>query len=346
VAPEEDSAIQRRLERVRTIGSAPIPKETDGVNKELDEIGKFLTANTARALPSLKRELEKELGTPSPNQFFLLDMGYAAARLGDVDTATRALLRIDVKHEMIRGSSGEMFYFTHKIARLGRPEVLPVIDRVVLDANFSVFIPEHVLQLDSTLQGAFLYGVLGPSTEKHVASLLDSRPDKIGQLLEILNWLGTGQSVAAVVHTVELHPDAETVKRAVGFFMRVGGASGREAILKLDRKRLEPAAKEYVTSIEAVVTKTTFASIAKELGGNARTLSDADLRKRLDAMVEHDGIDEDTPPAAILGSTIPTSELLERLAHVRSSTFRRLSDEALSDVQITNALINAVEYRK
>jgi hypothetical protein len=344
-APVSDAEVQQRVDRVRAIGAAPVPQDTEKVNQELDQIGAFLQAHGATAGPVIRRELEKELRAVSPNQFFLLDMGFAAARMGDLDTATKALLRIDVKNEMVVHSSDELFFFVHAIAHHGRPEVIPVIDRVVLDANLPVFVPQHALRLDPTLQGAFLYGVFGPSSEQHLASLLDTRPDKTVQLLELLNWVGTRQSVPAVVRAVGLHPDLETLKRAIGFFMRVGGAAGRDAALKLDRARLEPTAGEYLAKVQEPITKTTLASFTAGLGSTGAALSDAEVRQRLDKMVAHDGVDEETNPGAVLQSTVPTQELIDRLARVRSATFHRISDEALSDVEVTNALLNAVEYR-
>jgi len=62
-------------------------------------------------------------------------------------------------------------------------------------------------------------------------------------------------------------------------------------------------------------------------------------------MYDNYGKDQETSPVAILDSEIDKSELISRLIEIRSRMSYRLSDEALSDVQNTNALINALYYR-
>jgi len=344
--PASEDQIMKRLDRIRAIGSAGVPNSTAAVNKELDEIGGYLKNHEASVRPILVRELDREAGAAAPNQFFLLDMGYAAARFGDADIALKALLRIDAKHPMITSSIDELFFFVHRVAREGRPEVLPAIDKLVLDSDRQVFIPQHMLKLDPGLQGVFLYGVFGTGSERYLVGLLERRQDRIVRVLEILNWLGTNQCIPNVVRTIDHHPDVETVKRAVGVMMRVGGATGRDALVALDRKRLEPAARDYLASIDETIRKVSFDSLTGSFGKRSARLPDADVRKRLELMVEHDGVDNETDVTAILESTIPTPELIERLARVRSSTLHRLSDEALSDVEVTNTLINALGYRK
>ena len=63
-------------------------------------------------------------------------------------------------------------------------------------------------------------------------------------------------------------------------------------------------------------------------------------------MHAHDGKDDSTRPTDILDATLPRDALIGELVAIRARTFRRLSDEALSDVEMTNALINTLRYRK
>jgi hypothetical protein len=62
-------------------------------------------------------------------------------------------------------------------------------------------------------------------------------------------------------------------------------------------------------------------------------------------MIAHFGRDDRTNPVAILDSNLESGFLITRLLEVRSHTLFRLSDEALDDVLVTNALINALRYR-
>jgi hypothetical protein len=57
------------------------------------------------------------------------------------------------------------------------------------------------------------------------------------------------------------------------------------------------------------------------------------------------GKDETTHPSDVLDAKLPTDELVGELVKIRARTFNRLSDEALSDVEMTNLLINTLRYR-
>src|SRR5262249_51350173 len=151
--------------------------------------------------------------------------------------------------------------------------------------------PDCAEDINLVAQGVFLYGVLGPGAEQHLASLLETRPDKAVQVLKILAWLGTMQSVPAVARAIEAHPDQETVRRGVAFLLTVGAPAGREAILKLDHGRLDAAARNYVERLEAGVVTTTFAFLVESLGGPGPALSDVEVRRRLDVMVQSGRLD-------------------------------------------------------
>jgi hypothetical protein len=62
-------------------------------------------------------------------------------------------------------------------------------------------------------------------------------------------------------------------------------------------------------------------------------------------MIAHYGRDDRTNPVAILDSGLESDFLITQLLNVRSRTLYRLSDEALDDVAVTNALINGLRYR-
>jgi hypothetical protein len=62
-------------------------------------------------------------------------------------------------------------------------------------------------------------------------------------------------------------------------------------------------------------------------------------------MISNDGKDDRTSPLAFLDSEVGSDTLISSLLKVRAHTLYRLSDEALSDVQVTNTLINGLRYR-
>jgi hypothetical protein len=115
----------------------------------------------------------------------------------------------------------------------------------------------------------------------------------------------------------------------------------------VNRERLEPAARSYYDKIRPALEAVTYEAIRKplqEIPGDAR-LDDAEVRRRLAAMIANDGRDDHTSPLAILDSGLQRGYLVEELRKVRQAALHRISDEALTDVEVTNALINALHYR-
>jgi hypothetical protein len=62
-------------------------------------------------------------------------------------------------------------------------------------------------------------------------------------------------------------------------------------------------------------------------------------------MYENYGKDDKTSPEAIFNSGLPNDFLVSELTRIRGRMFYRVSDEALSDVVLTNAILNALRYR-
>jgi hypothetical protein len=129
--------------------------------------------------------------------------------------------------------------------------------------------------------------------------------------------------------------------------MQAAGPAGRDFLLGLADSKLESKARQYLTKIRPEIERmslesyrSTFASFPGD-----KSLPDTEVAARLDAMIKHAGKDDRTSPLAVLDSGLGSAELIAQLLKVRSQTFLRLSDEALDDVQITNALINALRYR-
>jgi hypothetical protein len=63
-------------------------------------------------------------------------------------------------------------------------------------------------------------------------------------------------------------------------------------------------------------------------------------------MYKNYGKDEDAEPSAIFDSDLPKNFLISELQRIRSRMFYRLSDEALSDVEITNAILNTLYFKQ
>jgi hypothetical protein len=224
--------------------------------------------------------------------------------------------------------------------------VLDVIDRNFLTSDQKIFIPQHALQLDGTLVCVFLYGTYGGDAEPHLRAKLQDH-SVTQRILELLVWLGSPDSVRQVGDVLSASPNYETFSRVTAFMMQAAGPAGRDFMLKLDPSKLDPQSREYMSKIHSAVQAMSLETIRGSLASfpGDKKLADAEVRLRIDAMIANFGKDDRTSPLAILDSGMGADSLIASLLKVRSRSLYRLSDEALSDVEVTNSLVNGLRYR-
>jgi hypothetical protein len=225
--------------------------------------------------------------------------------------------------------------------------VLQLIASEFLPTGQKIFIPQHALELDGTLACVFLYGAYGADAERVLRERLKDRSD-VKRVLELLAWLGSPDSVQAVGESLAVSPDYETFTRVTSFMMRAGGPAGREFMLTLAPDTLDARSREYLSRIRAAIQHTSFETVRESFVNlpGEKTLPDAEVKSRLDAMIAHFGTDDRTNPVAILDSGLESDFLIAQLLEVRRRSLYRLSDEALDDVKVTNTLINGLRYRR
>jgi hypothetical protein len=337
------------VDRLRTIEATNDAKAIESFNEQMDEAWRFFMANKPSALPVLRQVLSDEVNRGKPNNMVLLDIGTFLAGQGseqDKVLARSALFALDPAAPIVKQNEKELFEFTHGVAAERDPRALTFIDKAFLDDKAEVFIPQHALRLDDTLICVFLYGVYGDGAEEHLRGQLQN-PLHRHKVLEILGWIGSPSSVADVKAADAAAPDFDTFVRVTAFMMKTGGPEGRTAMLEFRPDSLDPRSREYFAKVRPAIVAQNYRAIRQQVGpSNAnRKISDDVVRERLVAMKANFGKDETTEPASILDSGLPRDELIRTLTEIRARTFHRLSDEALSDVEITNALINALRYR-
>jgi hypothetical protein len=338
------------LENIRAIRADADEKTVAGYNKSMDEAWKFFTANKASVLPILRREITFELRRPTPNDLLLLDIGYYL-RLQpdspDKDLGKAALFKLNPASEIVYLNQQQLFNFTYAVATDEDPRVLPFIDRAFLRQKMSAYVAPHSLTLNETLVCVFLYGVHGQGSEAHLRSLL---PDKAvtRKVLEILIWIGTPDSVQAVREAMLADRNYETFGRATAFMMKAGGREGRAAMLALNPKDFDLQSQEYLGRVRPLIEATSYETFRTRFAsaGDSARLSDDALKKRLADIHENNGKYDKTDLIAILDSTLPRTFLINELLRIRARTFRRLSDEGLTDVLATNSILNALYYRE
>lgn len=94
------------------------------------------------------------------------------------------------------------------------------------------------------------------------------------------------------------------------------------------------------------IPKLNFQAVRDEVGGGVTVKPASELRERFARMIEDLGRDDSFEPSYVLDSDLPRAELIEWLRATRAAQLRRQSNEALSDVKITNSLILALSLRE
>ena len=337
------------LSTIRAIKPEADRDATDRYNKQLDEAWTFFGANKAAVLPVLRRELSAELAKDEPNQMLLLDIGYFV-RLqesqADKELGRQAFFAINSDAEIVRMNSQQLFEFAHAVVPDRDPRTLNHLDKVFLRGSVTAFVPQHSLSLDETLVCVFLYGVYGEGAETHLKSHLRDRA-VAKRVIEILIWLGSPESVPEVAAVIRASRDYDMFVRVASFMMSSGGPKGRATMLSLSLEGFDKKSQEYYTKLRPQIEATSYQVLKRQFSGfpSGGRISDTELKKRLSAMYENYGKDDETSPLVFLESGLPKTDLVTELSRIRARMFFRVSDEALSDVKITNALLNTLYYK-
>ncbi len=344
----EDETLDR-LNQIRNIRTGQSAQVIEGYNQQMDASWRFFTANKDAIAPTLRAQLREEMARPQPSDLLLLDIGYFLFLDGsaqDQALGLDALFRLNPTSGIATENTQQLFQFAHAAARLHDTRVLQLIDQAFLSMDQQIFIPQHALKLDSTLLCVFLYGAYGPEAEAALKARLNDKA-VAQRALETLVWLGSPAALPEVRAALRASPDLPTVQRVTAYAMQAAGPEGRDFMLSLPAGLLDAPSKDYLSRVQANIRNTSFSSIHRsfERFSGKRTLPDAEVAARLEAMIENMGRDDHLNPLAILDSGLSTDVLLPALVKVRSRSLHRLSDEALDDVKVVNALMNGLRYR-
>jgi hypothetical protein len=347
--PVVERAVAAHLDQLRAIKPGGDAKAIERSNAQMDEAWKYYTANSKEALPVLRKALAAEIARDKRADLLLLDVGYFLLTKGapeDKDLARSALFALDPSAEIVRWNANQLFYFAHAVAASHDSRVLPFIDKAFLRGNMTVDVPQHAMTLDGTLTCVLLYGVYGKESEEHLRpALADAKTRR--KAIEILIWIGSPRSNAAVRDAMLEARDYETFTRFMAFMMQDGGPEGRAIALAVDPGHLDGKAREYYGRVRPSVEKAgrdEYLKLAEHFPGE-RKLPDDEVKRRLKAMRANFGKDESTNPGALLESGLPKEYLIGEFIDIRALMFNRVSNEALSDVETTNAVLNGLRYR-
>ncbi|MBB3122227.1 hypothetical protein [Pseudoduganella violacea] len=363
--PTQSSAVAeqetgRRLAALRQLPLAGGEAAAQVQRRQLDNNWRYFGDNRSAALPVLRRELAAELRKARPQALLLLESGYFLRQLGesaDRALAMQALLALDASDPAIAQNSAQLFRFVHLSAQERDARLLPLIDKFFLRGKVTVFIPQQGFTLDETSVCVFLYGQYGRAGEAHLRALLGDA-GVANKVLEVLIWTGSPDSVPAVAALLQANRDADTFSRALSFLLRSGGPQGRDALLAFDPRQLEGKPRQFYEQIQPQLRETSFATLREQLdelpaspsaGGKAQNsrprLDDAGMRQRLIEVYEHYGRYENVQPAEIAAATLPAEFLIGQITRIRERSFLRVTGEALSEIDMSNTLLNTLRYR-
>ncbi len=351
-----EAEILEKVAGLRGIQPTKDKAKLESLNERMDAAWDFVKAHKAEAMPVVRRELAKALEEAVVDQFLALDLGNLVLSLdgkaGEA-LALKALGKIDPKAEIIRWNFQELFDFTHALAELGSAEVLDQIDRLFLPGTekLEFFRAPHMVKLSPEDLCVLLYGVTGPKAEAHLLKRLADSPKSRLRLLEVLGQLGSAESVEGVRQAMAAAGDYDMFTRGLKFMMTLGGPAGREAMLAFDPKPLDAKARAYHKQILPEVRKVSAATLqeaVKGLGGKdgGKPLGDEELKARLKTMRDNYGVDDETSPAALLASKLPPAFLLGELKEIRSRMCHRKDNHAIEDMEVTNLIINALQFMR
>lgn len=331
------AAISARINQIRAMPAAANAAAAGAQRRELDSAWRFFGDYREDAIPLLRRELAAELRAPRPSQPMLLDAACFLLAYGaesDKPLATQAALAINPDAQL---DGPQLFRLMHAAAASRNVRLLPLIDGIFLRKSVTLPLPQQGSAIDETGTRVLLYGQFGQAGERHLADQLRD-PALVKPALDVLQLVGSPDSVPAVSPLLQ-STDMEVFTRAVNFLVRSGGPQGRMAVLSLSPRALSKEARAFLAPMREKLAQPPTPQAGKG------ALSDAEVRRQLDALEASNGDYVNIDPAAIVQSRLPKEELIERLTRIRERTFARASNDALDDADTTSTLLNALSYR-
>ncbi|RPI26859.1 MAG: hypothetical protein EHM61_10410 [Acidobacteria bacterium] len=346
------TGLERQIESLKGL---TLPEDEAGrkaLGEKLQTVWNSIDKQAVEAVPILIQSLRAELESPDPDDYFLTDVGYYLAsrkETGAVDCSWAALEKVDPENAMVQAFPRLLFSWALNLSSTQDPRILPILDRLFLARQYSLFIPEHALQLPPPLVCVLLYGVFGKEAEPHLLRTLEARPETRERIMTLLGWIGSERSTEAAKHIVASGACGEQVLWAADVLIRFAGPAGRDFLQKASAEKCDEEIRKQWKQYHKILNGRSFDAIMKELKpieAGEETVPENVLKERLSLMYENYGKDDETNPLALLRSTLPARFLVDQLIGIRSRMLHRVSDEALHDVQTTNRLIEALMYRK
>lgn len=322
------------------------------LNDRLDRAWDTIRRAGPGATPMLRTALSAELEKRGkPDSFFLLDVSdllHATDPQKSEDLVVDALSRLDLDDPTMLANTERHFRLVYELARSGHEAVLPALLPFLSAHKAETFVPQHALKLDGTLMCVFLFGTYGPAAEDTLFERLKTQQAERSRILDVLDWVGTAKVLEPVSELYKTESSSDILKRSFVVLIRHGGERARKFLLETPVTDKERAFQEYYASVRLDLEAPIYENAACELRGDTRKeprglLTRADLDALFQKWESNYGKEEGASPLQVLNSAGAADAA--RFVHIRSLMLHRLSDEALSDVRITSALISGLEAK-
>jgi hypothetical protein len=345
--------VERNIDLLRGI---TVPGESSAIaklNERMDTAWRFLEKHKAQALPRAKAELKQEIDVKSPDQFFLMDVGYFLIRNDpeSVELPLAALQHIDPTTGVIQANWQELFHFAMRLGESGKfvETYLAEMDRIFLTNSLSVkfFAAPHWIDFNPADQIGFVYGVVGEPAAAHLDKVIAAPGPYQTLALRMMSSVGSEADVPAVEAALNSATTFKQAAAAITVLMEVGGPSGQAAVLRYDGSKADEKTRQYLNKVRNAVASVDIAYFERQLASVYPTkhLSKSAVKRALDQMDRHNGADDETPPIDVFRSGLPANELIARLKKIRALSFRRENNHVFGDLPITNLLINGLQFK-
>jgi hypothetical protein len=347
--------VRSHLDLLRGIQPTSDQAKIAQLNARMDEAWGYLTKHKPEALPILRAELQAAIAARPVDQFFVLDTAYLLAREDAAPSGPltlSALEQVDPQAPIIRANDRELFQFVMKLGASGQEteRYLAQVDRIYLPnkAELNFFAAPHVVQLNANDLLCMTYGVAGEAAGVHLcAGIAKAGPDQL-RLMHLLPIVCSEEDVPKIVAILQSSRDYDVISAAVTTLMTVGGPAGRAAVLGYDASVADSRTQKYLKEIRSGVKSTDLAHLDRTLAkiDRAKKMSDREVQSALDEMERRNGADDSTPPINILRAGLDPEKTLAKLKRIRALSFRRQNNHVFEDLEITNLLINALQFKR
>jgi len=329
-----EQEIQNAIVALKEITPSEDAANLKRFNSIMDSNWKTFRKNKKTSIPILVKILQDELADKSPNDLVLLDIGWFLA-LSDENVELNSILlkayeKIDFSKKIITQNEEQFFRFSMFLSSRELPGFLPLIDRRFLrKASGSFVVPQHSIVVNAHAQRTHLYGAYGGPAMRHLLSILkaEKNVETRRSILSILRRICTSDCATDVYELLRQETDHEAFVNATYIMLDNAGPVGKELYLKLIPGKLSPKTMDYFKSEQEYVRKIDYDFLVAKIQ-KVNSVSDIGY------------------PFKFIQSKSDKASSIEKLIEYRRKCFFRVNQHGLGDVDITNLVINAIQYQE